>query len=63
MEKKDKLNLLSSKNIHLFSWKYKFYNIADNHIKHCKIFSPYTQFKKKGLKDQDTKKQKNIVLS
>ena len=26
----------------LFSWKYKFYNIEDNQIKDCKMFSPYT---------------------
>ena len=58
----DKLNLLSyQENVDLFSWKYKFYNIADNQIKDCKIFSPYTQFKNKGFEFEDTKKKKKIL--
>ena len=58
----DKLNFLSyQENVDLFSWKYKFYNIADNQIKDCKIFSPYTQFKNKGFEFEDTKKKKKIL--
>ena len=52
MEKKNNrwLNLLSyEENVDLCSWKDKFYNITDNHIKNCKFFLPYTQFKNKGF--------------
>ena len=42
----------------LYSWKYKFYDIKDNQIKDCKIFSPYTQFKNKGFEFMDVKKTK-----
>ena len=44
MEKKpEKLNLLSyPEHMDLYSWKYKFYDITDNQIKDCKMFSPYT---------------------
>ena len=60
MEKNpDKLNLLSyQQNVHLFSWKYKFYDIADNQIKNCKIFLPYTKFKNKDFEFDNTKKTK-----
>ena len=60
MEKNpDKLNLLSyQQNLHLFSWKYKFYDIADNQIKNCKIFLPYTKFKNKDFEFDNTKKTK-----
>ena len=61
IEKIDKLNLLSyQENVDLFNWKYTFY-VSGNQLKDCKIFSPYTQFKNKGLEFEDTKKQKNIV--
>ena len=40
----------------LYSWKYKFYDIKDNQIKDCKIFSPYMQFKTKGFEFMDVKK-------
>ena len=59
--------------VDLFSWKYKFYDITDNQIKDCKVFSPYRQFKNKGFEFEDTKKKiyrvaiddqnKNIVSS
>ena len=45
-------------NVDLFSWKYKFYDITDNQIKDCKIFSPYTQFKNKDFEFKETKKNK-----
>ena len=55
----DELYFLShQKNIGLCSWKYKFYDIKDNQIKYCKIFSPYRQFKNKGFEFQDVKKTK-----
>ena len=38
--------------------KYKFYNIKNNQVKNCKIFSPYTQFKNKGFEFRDIKKTK-----
>ena len=50
-------------NMDLFSWKYKFYDIEDNQIKDCKMFSPYTQFKTKALSLKIVKEQKNILLS
>ena len=37
--------------------KYKFYNIKNNQVKNCKIFSPYTQFKNKGFEFHDIKKK------
>ena len=43
-------------NMDLYSWKYKFYEIKDNQIKDCKIFSPYTHFKNKEFEFQDTEK-------
>lgn len=42
----------------LYSWKYKFYDIKDNQTKNCKIFSPYTQFKKKGFEFMNIDKNK-----
>ena len=39
-----------------FSYKYKFYNVVDNQIKNCKIFSPLTQFKYSGFKFANTKR-------
>ena len=42
----------------LYSWKYKFYDIKDDQIKDCKIFSPYTQYKNKGFMFEDIKKTK-----
>ena len=58
-KKKDKLNLLSDQyNVVLFSCKYKFYDITENQVKDYKIFSPYTQFFKKGFAYEDTKKTK-----
>ena len=57
----DKLNLLSQQEkVDISSGKYKLYNITDNQIKDCKIFSPYTQFRNKSFKFEDTKK-KNIL--
>ena len=57
----DELYLLSyQENVDLFSWRYKFYDITDNQIKDCKIFSPYMQFKNKGFEFADVKK--NIAL-
>ena len=48
----------------LYSWINKFYDIKDNQIKDCKIFSPYMHFKNKGFEFQDIKKTKrNIALS
>ena len=47
--------------VDLFSWKYKFYDITDNQIKDCKVFSPYRQFKNKGFEFEDTKKKKYRV--
>ena len=38
--------------------KHKFYNIKNNQLKSCKIFSPYTQFKNKGFEFHDIKKTK-----
>ena len=32
-----------------FSYKYKFYDDVDNHIKNSKIFSPLSQFKYNGF--------------
>ena len=59
--------------VDISSGKYKLYNITDNQIKDCKIFSPYTQFRNKSFKFEDTKKKiycvviddqnKNIVSS
>ena len=46
----------------LYSWKYKFYDIKDNQIKDCKIFSPYTQFKNKGFEFMDVKKTKKYCV-
>ena len=46
------------KNIDLYSWKYKFYDIKDNQLKDRKIFSPYTQFKNKDFGFPDVKKTK-----
>ena len=57
----DELYLLSyQENVDLFSWRYKFYDITDNQIKDCKMFSPYMQFKNKGFEFADVKK--NIAL-
>ena len=51
-------------NMDLCSQKYKFYDIKDNQIKDCKIFSPYTKFKNKGFEFMDVKKTtKKIALS
>ena len=51
-------------NMDLYSWINKFYDIKDNQIKDCKIFSPYMHFKNKGFEFQDIKKTKrNIALS
>ena len=47
--------------VDLFSSKYKFYDITDNQIKDCKVFSPYRQFKNKGFEFEDTKKKKYRV--
>ena len=59
----DKLNFLSyQENVDLFSWKYKFYNIPDNQIKDCKIFSHICNLKIKALSLKILKKQENIVL-
>ena len=49
-------------NMDLFSWKYKFYDIEDNQIKDCKMFSPYTQFKTKGFEFEDSKKTKKYLV-
>ena len=59
--------------VDIFSGKYKLYNITDNQIKDCKIFSPYTQFEIKALSLKILKKKiycvviddqnKNIVSS
>ena len=54
--------LLYQENIDLYSWKYKFYDIKDNQVKDCKIFSTYTQFKNKGFEFEILKNQKNIML-
>ena len=32
-----------------FSYKYKFYDDVDNHIKNSKVFSPLSQFKYNGF--------------
>ena len=50
-------------NIDLYTCNYKFYDIKDNQVINCKIFSPYTQFKSKGFEFEDTKKERNIMLS
>ena len=65
MEKNpDKLNLLSyQQNLHLFSWKYKFYDIADSQIKIVKFFYHIRNLKIKTLSLIILKKQKNEVLS
>ena len=54
--------LLYQENIDLYSWKYKFYDIKDNQVKDCKIFSTYTQSKNKGFEFEILKNQKNIML-
>ena len=60
----DKLNLWSyQENVDLFSWKYKFYDITDNQIKDCKVFSPYRQFKNKGFELEDSKKTKKYRVA
>ena len=53
-----------AENMDLCNWKYKFYDIKDNQIKDCKIFSPYTQFKNKGFEFMEVKKtkKKNCVV-
>ena len=48
--------LLHQENINLYSRKYKFYNLKDNQVKDCKVFSRYTQFKNKDFEFEDTKK-------
>ena len=48
-------------NMDLYSWNYKFYDIKDNQIKYCRIFSPYTHFKNKEFEFQDIKKTKYHV--
>ena len=60
MEKKvDDMYFLSyPENIDLYSWKYKFYNVKDNQVKDCKIFSLYAQFKTEGFEFQDVQKIK-----
>ena len=52
--------LIYQENIDLYSWKYNFYDIKDNQIKNCNIFSPYMQLKNKGLAFQDIKKTKKV---
>ena len=49
-------------NINCYSWKYKFYDIKDNLIKDCKIFSPYMQFLNKGLSFQELAERKKYVI-
>ena len=57
----DKLNLLAyQENVDLFSWKYTFYDITDNQIKDCKIFSPLCNLKIKALSLKILKKPKKI---
>ena len=39
-----------------FSYKYKFYDVEDNQIKNCKIFSPLSQFKYDGFEFANPKR-------
>ena len=59
--KADEMYFLSyPENMDLHCWKYKSYDIKDNQMKDCKIFSPYTQSKNKGFVLMDVKKAKKI---
>ena len=55
--KTEVLDFLSYKeNMEFFSYKYKFYDVADNQIKNCKIFSPLSQFKYNGFEVANPKR-------
>ena len=41
--------VLSAANINTYSWHYKFYDIEENKIRDCRIYSPYEHFLKRGL--------------
>ena len=41
----------------LFNHKHKFYNVVDNQIKNCKIFSPLSQFKYSGFEFANPKRK------
>ena len=55
--KTEVLDFLSYKeNMAFFSYKYKFYDVVDNQIKNCKIFSPLSQFKYNGFEVANPKR-------
>ena len=42
-------SVLSAANINTYSWHYKFYDIEENKIRDCRIYSPYEHFLKRGF--------------